>query len=267
MTLHQTLLVQKFKALAAHLSISAVLVGIALWLMLLHWFPAPLFATDGGRVGLQLLLLVDLVLGPLLTFIVFNPSKTRRLLLLDLSVIASLQLMAYGYGLYNIHSVRVQTLAFYQGQFYSVTADRYAEQTVAPADWQALGASAPYLVNVREPADGDEASGMLAFGMTAGLEPYQLQFLYQAIATAAPAVWQAGVPLASLQRGDPVVAAEAATWLREHQQPAETVRFLKLQGYYGSALLAFDQQGHWLGGFAATVTKNPTMPASPSPKS
>ena len=52
MTWNRSLLLAKIRALGAHISISLVLVGIALALMLLRWFPAPLFTTDGGGTGL-----------------------------------------------------------------------------------------------------------------------------------------------------------------------------------------------------------------------
>lgn len=264
MKLDKSLIVQKFKALAAHLSISTVLVGIALWLMLKLWFPTPLFTTDGGSLGLKLLLLVDLVLGPMLTFVVFNPQKARRLMVLDLSVIAILQLGAYGYGLSNIHSVRVQAVAFHDGQFDSVTADRFAEQEIKPGDWQALGAGAPYIVNVREPLPGEESSDVFAFGFTAGLEPHQLQFLYTPLRSAADTVWQAGSSLAQLRAQRPVLADTAQRWLEKQGQSAEAVRFVRLQGFYDVAVLVINQRGEWLGGFAGDLPKKPLKPLTPS---
>ena len=260
---NRSLLIAKFKALAAHLSISAVLVAIALALMLLRWFPAPLFTTDGGGVGLKLLLLVDLVLGPLLTFVVFNPSKARRLMVLDLSVIAVLQLAAYGYGLWNIHSVRVQAVAFDEGVFYAVTAPLFEEQDIAPSDWQALGPKAPYLVNVREPAHGDEAAGVTAFGFTVGLERYQLQFLYQPLAAVPrPDGWS----LSALQTAHPAVADKAARWLQKKGLSADSMRFYRVEGFYNNAVLVLDAQGHWRGGFAGDLPKLKPS-SSPSPRS
>lgn len=266
MKLNKTLLVQKLKALGVHLTISVALVGIALWLMLRLWFPTPLFTTDGGSLGLKLLLVVDLVLGPMLTFVVFNPQKARRLMVLDLSVIAILQLGAYGYGLSNIHSVRVQAVAFHDGQFHSVTADRFAEQEIKPSDWQALGTGAPYIVNVREPLPGDESSGVFAFGFTVGLEPHQLQFLYTPLRSAADTVWQAGSSLAEVRAQRPVLANTAQRWLEKQGQSAEAVRFLRLQGFYDAAVLVINQRGEWLGGFAGDLpalvapAKSPAKP-------
>lgn len=269
MAWNRNLVVTKLKALAAHLSISVVLVAVALALMLWDWFPPPLFATDGGGIGLKLLVLVDLVLGPLLTFIVFNPAKGRRSIAFDLGCIAVFQLAAFGYGLFNIHSVRVQAIAFHEGQFHAVTAASYSEQRIEPGSWQALGPAAPYLVDVREAADGDEAGGVLAFAMTTGLEPPQLQFLYQPYALKAASHWAQGWALNELQLQHPQIAAAAAAWLAAHPQQASAgVRFFRITGYYASAVLVIGRDGQWLGGFAGELPKKTLTPSSsPSPRS
>lgn len=252
----------KAQALAAHLGISLLLVGIALALMLLRWFPSPLFHTDGGGVGLKLLLLVDLVLGPLLTFVVFNPAKARRLMALDLAVIAMLQLGAYGAGLWSIHSVRVQAVAYHGGQFQAVTADTFADQSIEPASWAALGPSAPYLVNVREPRDGEEAAGVTAFGLTQGLEPYHLQFLYEPFGPEAASRLPQGASLAQLRERQPELAATAERWLTRHDLAADAARFFRVQGFYGSAVLVLDGEGRWRGGFPGELR----APASTTPE-
>jgi len=264
MPLNRPLLAAKFKALLAHIAISLVLVGIALSLMWLRWFPGPLFATDGGGIGLKLLLLVDLVLGPLLTFVVFNPNKARRETVLDLSVIALLQLGAYGYGLWNIHSVRVQAVAFHQGVFHAVPAPLYQDQAIEPGSWQALGPSAPYVVDVRAPAAGDEAAGVAAFALTAGLEPYHLQFLYQPLARALPVIRDQGWTLTALKAVHPQVAASATQWLQKRRAPpVETLRFYRLEGYYGNAVLVLGADGQWLGGFEGELPGITSSSVSP----
>lgn len=264
MTWNRALLINKFKALGAHLSISLVLVGIALWLMLGRWFPTPLFHTDGGGIGLKLVVLVDLVLGPLLTFVVFDPAKTRRALAIDFTTIALLQLGAYFYGLHNVYSVRVQAVAYHEGIFHTVTPESLADQEIAADGWDALGKRAPYLVDTREPANPDEVGGVGAFGLLNGLEPYQLHFLYQAYAKAAAANWTRGWSLSALEQSHPEIAAQARDWLQDHDQSADAVRFYRVEGYFERAVLAIDREGRWLGGFEADL---PVLPATAAPKS
>lgn len=253
MSWNSRLLINKFKALAAHLGISVVLVAIALWLMLYRWFPAPLFHTDGGGIGLKLIVLVDLVLGPLLTFVVFNPAKTRRALAVDFVTIAVLQLGAYFYGLHNIHAVRVQAVAYYEGAFHTVTPEFLAEQEIASDGWDALGARAPYLVDTREPANADELAGAGSYELISGLQPFQLHFLYQPYAKVAKQHASKGWSLSALEQQQPRVALAARRWLDGKGLSPEALRFFRVEGYFERAVLVTDADGRWLGGFAADL--------------
>ncbi len=55
---------------------------------------------------------VDVVVGPLLTFVIASPKKSRRELIRDLGVIAVLQLGALGYGTYQLWNGRPLYYAF-----------------------------------------------------------------------------------------------------------------------------------------------------------
>jgi hypothetical protein len=61
-------------------------------LMLAVWYPQHYFAAMGGTTLILLLIGVDVVIGPLITLIVFDPKK--KSLRFDLAVIAVLQLGA-----------------------------------------------------------------------------------------------------------------------------------------------------------------------------
>lgn len=253
MTTRPSLIADKFRALAAHVAFSFVLVGTALALMWFRWFPEPLFHTDGAGIGLKLIVLVDLVLGPALTFIVFDRRKSRRALALDFTVILGVQLGAYLYGLHNIYTVRVQAVAYHDGMFHSVTPEPFAQQLIAPDGWDALGDHAPYLVDTREPANDEESTGLASYLMIGGLEPFQLHFLYQPYAAAARARGPEGWTLETLRRQHAEVAAAAEHWLDGRGLDAGRLRFLPVEGFFDSAVLVIDAEGRWLGGFAATL--------------
>ncbi len=88
-------LAEKTKAASVHLILSALVISLFFALIFYIWFPNGLIYA-GALEGLQLVILVDLVLGPLLTFVVFN--KTKRSLKWDLSIIVLIQLAALVYG-------------------------------------------------------------------------------------------------------------------------------------------------------------------------
>jgi len=96
----------RWKAATIHLSISVVLAsGIAVLLYFL-WFPPPYFIAAGASKLILLLMGVDVCIGPLLTLIVVNPRKSGKLLKLDLSVIATVQIIAFAYGVHVIAAAR-----------------------------------------------------------------------------------------------------------------------------------------------------------------
>ena len=62
------------------------------------WYPYPYRELSGGRELFALVVAVDVVLGPLITLVIFNPAKTRRHLVMDFTVIGLLQVAALAYG-------------------------------------------------------------------------------------------------------------------------------------------------------------------------
>src|SRR5262249_31768987 len=86
----------RWQAAPIHLLISAAIATAVVSSMLLLWYPRPFFAAAGGATLLVLLIGVDVVLGPLLTLVVYDPRK--KTLALDLAIIAALQLAALAYG-------------------------------------------------------------------------------------------------------------------------------------------------------------------------
>lgn len=100
----------KLTAFAIHLGISFVIALLAVGLVFFVWYPAPLHTALGVTKIFLLLLLIDVVLGPILTFIVYK--KGKRTLVMDLAVIAVLQFAALFYGLWVVAEGRPAWLVF-----------------------------------------------------------------------------------------------------------------------------------------------------------
>jgi hypothetical protein len=81
---------------------------------------------------LKIVIAVDLILGPLLTFCVFRISKPG--LALDMSLIAAMQLVGFFYGSYIIHEARPLALVFVREAFYVLSADLYEKNNI-PFDY------------------------------------------------------------------------------------------------------------------------------------
>jgi len=93
----------RVRATCIHLLISLFVLIALLFIIFFFWFPQDLIYA-GGIDGLKIITGVDLILGPLLTFIVFVPNKKG--LRFDLSLIATLQIACLAYGMWLVYSQR-----------------------------------------------------------------------------------------------------------------------------------------------------------------
>jgi hypothetical protein len=111
------------------LVLSAAIAGAVLLLMLLVWYPGPLFQAAGGSHLVLVLIGVDVTLGPLITLIIFKAGKKG--LKFDLACIAAVQLAALLYGMHAVYLARPVYLTFTVDRFDLVTA-----KDLDPADLQ-----------------------------------------------------------------------------------------------------------------------------------
>ena len=65
----------RWKAFVLHLAISALIATTVVALVVMLWYPPPYFAAMGGETLLRLLIGVDVVLGPLITLIIFDQAS------------------------------------------------------------------------------------------------------------------------------------------------------------------------------------------------
>lgn len=105
----------RYQAFALHIVISLVIFAVLLICITQFWYPGILFDTGNGWKAIALIVSIDLILGPLLTLIIFNPKKSS--LRFDLSVIALVQMAALVYGTWTIHSSRPLAIAYINTSF------------------------------------------------------------------------------------------------------------------------------------------------------
>jgi hypothetical protein len=89
----------RFKAFGLHVTASTCLFLVALGALYFGWYRWPGWYLTGAMNIVLMMAGIDVVLGPLLTFIIANPNKPRRVLARDVAIIATVQLVAMGYGL------------------------------------------------------------------------------------------------------------------------------------------------------------------------
>lgn len=149
----------RLKVAGVHWLASLLVVSGVAALVFCVWYPYPFQILAGGGGLFWLLISVDLILGPLLTLVVFSPKKSRRALVFDLFFIVILQLLALGYGLHTIYSARPVFLVHEVDRFQVIVAADVNELDLngALAEFQKLPRWGLRLIGVRSARDGTEA--------------------------------------------------------------------------------------------------------------
>lgn len=155
---------RRIRASLLHLLFSVVVAGGFAAAAYFLWYPAPLLSIQGGLSVIAILLLVDAVLGPLMTLLVFNPAKSRRELTMDLSLIIVLQASAFAYGAHVVYMERPQYLAFAYSQFYVIRdGDVRGDVPAALGNAQRYGSFGPRIVYADIPPRADiDGSALMA---------------------------------------------------------------------------------------------------------
>jgi hypothetical protein len=191
----------RYQAAGIHLAISTVVAATVLASLLLVWYPQPYFRLAGGA-GLMLILIgVDVVMGPLLTLVVFDPRK--KSLKVDLAVIVLLQLAAFAYGISVIAQARPAFIVYSGDHFTVVAANQINPESLASAraPYDALPIDGPRLVGARAPADPAERQRLMLL-LTSGIDLPLLPRYYLPFADVAPDIRAAARPLADFRKGD-----------------------------------------------------------------
>lgn len=154
-------------AAALHLILSLAIAAIVAVVIFALWFPGDYRTMAGGGKLFWIIVSVDVVMGPLLTFVVFNLAKQRKELMRDLAVIALMQLGALGYGLATLFVARPIALVFEVDRFRVITAANVLESELpdAPLEYRALPLTGPWLLGVRAPKNGNEKLEIIDFAL------------------------------------------------------------------------------------------------------
>lgn len=121
----------KLKASGLHFILSILVVSLIMSLVIYFWFPLKYISMTRFTTLLIVIVGVDLVMGPLLTFVIYNSKKKN--LKFDLSVILILQIFALGYGIYSLYEEHPVYITFNQDRFTIINA-RDAKPEIAKYD-------------------------------------------------------------------------------------------------------------------------------------
>lgn len=240
----------RLRAAGIHFSLSLLVFAVALYLILVRWYPGFHFTVDGGWQGVRIMAAVDLVLGPLLTLIIFNPFKARRLIVFDLACIGLAQTAALAWGFWAIHSQHPVSVNVSGGTFYSVTAEPIVAEKYPVSMLAELSDRRPALIYVAPPANEDEEARVAMLEMVGGVAEYEDPMRFKAFAPNWATVSAAAVTAEVRGKGHPEFAQELPAFLARNGGTAADYRFFPFTGRYGECTLAFSAAGEPLGAVA-----------------
>lgn len=197
LTLHS---LNRWQAFAIHLGLSILIATAVIGLVVFVWYPQPYFTAMGGELLLRLIIGVDVVVGPIVTLVIFDPRKPR--LGVDLAIVAALQFAALIYGVAVMFEARPAWNVFVKDRFEVMAANAVDEASEARAavPFRHVPLTGPRIVAGKPPADPQESMRLSMATMAGGPDVAALPHLYVPYAQEADAVARAARPLQALSR-------------------------------------------------------------------
>jgi hypothetical protein len=217
------------QAAGIHLAISVAIAATVLAALLLVWYPQPYFRLAGG-LGLMLILIgVDVVLGPVLTLIVYQPEK--KSLRFDLAVIAAVQVAALAYGLWVMAQARPAFVVFAGERFTIVAANAILPESFAGAKppFDRVPLDGPMIVGARVPTDPKERERVMMMLMS-GIDLPQLPRYYVPFADMHDTLQAKARPLAEFERRSPEAQAAVAATIARSGRRRDFLAWLPVLG-------------------------------------
>lgn len=235
--------ISKTRAFLSHLALSTFVVGIVLLIVFLIWYPSPYFEATGTMSVIKVLISVDLVVGPVLTAIVFKPGKPS--LKFDLSVIATIQLAALTYGVGVLYSERPYFMVFAVDRFY-VLADKDLSLDGVPdgklAEWLEKPLIGPLSVAALRPQDAEGWQRLLEETLFEGKPDIERRpEFWRPYEDHRSAVLARAADIPRLREGIPEVEEAIDDVLEAAGKPEEELAFLPLSGKKGETTAIIDR--------------------------
>ena len=232
-----------------HLSGSVLVAACSAVLVFALWYRFPYRDLAGGRELFLLVVSVDVVCGPLLTLVLFSPSKPRGELWRDLGLVVVIQLAALAYGMHTVWQVRPLFLVHEVDRFKVVS-----RADVDPGQLDALPAAlkpswwqGPVTVGLRPYASAEEKNKVLFEAVQGGRDQGDRPVYYIPFDdTAAAKTLERAKPLPDFLTRHPDQQAGAAEMLQAAHIALAQARYLPVRGREDWVAL-LDAGGHIVG--------------------
>ncbi|MCB1787285.1 MAG: hypothetical protein KDJ33_13620 [Gammaproteobacteria bacterium] len=230
----------RFKAFGIH-SVTSLLVFLSvIGLLVLAWYPWPLFQLEGGWQGVRLVALVDLVLGPVLTLVVFKAGKPG--LKLDMSLILLMQAGALIYGMWNLYDARPVLLVHADDHFQPLSRSLLNEWDPSGRVLERWEGLAPRRLRVQAPDDPVAFADLLTASADTPGKMFGLFERYQPLEESWPELLMDAVQIRDYVKRDPEWQKHLDSLLNEINRSVDELAFFPYVGRRKRVILGFDRE-------------------------
>ena len=219
----------RWKASTIHLIGSALIALTIVVLMVALWYPGAYFTAMGGKKLLMIVVGVDVVIGPLITLIIFDPKK--KSLLFDLGVIFALQLAALAYGCYVMFDARPVYNVFVVDRFDLIAANQISADVLQKGtpEFQSLPLNGPRVIAVRRIDDPKRQFDISMDTLNGGRDLSEMPEFYVPYEGFAPRAAQRSRPLAELEKKQPDQAEAIRKFVADSGRKADEIGYLPMK--------------------------------------
>ncbi|WP_339675125.1 TfpX/TfpZ family type IV pilin accessory protein [uncultured Zhongshania sp.] len=222
----------KLKAFSTHFVITALVAGIVSYLVFKQWFPAP-FAKmmDAGSL-LILVLTCDLLLGPLVSFVIYSPQKKMKSLLSDYAVVISIQIAALAYGMSTVVDLRPVFLVFTADRYVVVSAGELTKQEIKQGtspEFPKASFGGYRTVYVERISDPEKQMALIMSSLDGGRDLQHVVENYHPVSAHVPDVLAHAKTLAELEEKFPSIGEELSRELLSIERDKNDLLWLPVQ--------------------------------------
>lgn len=199
---------KRFKFFLNHLFISFLIASLVIVLVFFIWYPSPLATAVGVTHIFLMLLVIDVILGPLLGLLVYKEGK--KTLKFDLSVIILIQITALCYGVFSIEQGRPAWLVYNVDRFELVRKNELVDTNIQHAQPQFQKPSwfKPQYVATEFTKDTQQRNDDMFAEVFSGISIAQRPERYVELTQAKTQIQQRVLPLVELQQYNPKTDVE-----------------------------------------------------------
>lgn len=221
----------RIRAFGTHLAGSLLVACASLALVFLVWYPGPLAAASGVGAIVLILLAVDVIVGPVITFIVFDPRKKE--LKWDVAIILVLQLVALGYGMRTVFVARPAYVVFAADRFDVVYANDLTVEKLAKVTdprFSDVPLWGPKVIAAKRPESAKERNEIMFGALVGGDDVPQLPQYYVPLADQRAQILKRLLPPENLREFNPERTAQVAELVASYGSHPGGVGYLPVRG-------------------------------------